>query len=103
MHSWAVVNKPIVLIVCFPWVSTTRGKQTVRKSITAALVLIFSIAIHAEQTSLAYAQQAAIKRTDLATTDQSTMDAGALWIADIPPGGATGIQRPGSSTSWRDR
>jgi quercetin dioxygenase-like cupin family protein len=64
----------------------------VRKSITAALVLIFSVAIHAEQTSLAYAQQATIKRTDLVTADQSTTGAGALWIADIPPGGATGRQ-----------
>ena len=42
------------------------------------------------QTSLAHAQQATIKRTDLAKADQSATDVGALWIADIPAGGATG-------------
>ena len=61
-----------------------------RKSNRAALLLIFSIALYAEQISSAHAQQATIKRTDIATADQSTTDAGALWIADIPPGGATG-------------
>jgi quercetin dioxygenase-like cupin family protein len=61
-----------------------------RKSITAALVLVFGIALYTEQTSQAHAQQATIKRTDLAKADQSATDAGALWIADIPPGGATG-------------
>ena len=60
------------------------------KSITAALVLVFGIALYTEQTSQAHAQQATIKRTDLAKADQSATDAGALWIADIPPGGATG-------------
>ena len=37
----------------------------------------------------ANAQQATIKRTDLATADHAT-DSGALWIADIGPGAATG-------------
>jgi quercetin dioxygenase-like cupin family protein len=58
--------------------------------IKSGLVLITSIVIHAGQASTAYAQQATIKRTDLATADQSAADVGALWVADIPPGGATG-------------
>ena len=61
-----------------------------RKSTTAAFVLIFGTAPYTGQTSLAHAQQATIKRTDLAKADQSATDAGALWIADIPAGGATG-------------
>ena len=61
-----------------------------RKPITAALVLISSIAIYTGRSCMAQAQQATIKRTDLATADQSATDAAALWIADIPPGGATG-------------
>ena len=60
------------------------------KSTTAALVLIFGTALYIGQPSLAHAQQATIKRTDLAKADQSATDAGALWIADIPAGGATG-------------
>jgi quercetin dioxygenase-like cupin family protein len=58
--------------------------------IMATLVLTFSVAITTEQTLPAQAQQATVKRTDLATADQSATDAGALWVADIPPGGATG-------------
>ena len=38
----------------------------------------------------ALAQSAPIKRTDVATADQSTTEVGSLWIADIPPGAATG-------------
>ena len=56
----------------------------------AALVLTFSIAIYTEQASPTHAQQATIKRTELAKADQATTDVGALWIADIPPGAATG-------------
>ena len=76
------------------------------KSTTAALVLIFGTALYIGQTSPAHAQQATIKRTDLAEADQSATDAGALWIADIPAGGATGRHtHPTSrlSMSWRDR
>ena len=47
---------------------------------TAALVLIFGTALYTGQTSLAHAQQATIKRTDLAKADQSATEAGALWI-----------------------
>ena len=47
-----------------------------RKSTTAAFVLIFGTALYTGQTSLAHAQQATIKRTDLAKADQSATDAG---------------------------
>jgi quercetin dioxygenase-like cupin family protein len=56
----------------------------------SALVLVFSVALYTEQASLTQAQQVTIKRTDLATADQSATEVGTLWIADIPPGGATG-------------
>ena len=59
------------------------------KSNTAALVLIFGTALYIGQTSPAHAQ-ATIKRTDLAKAEQSATDEGALWIAGIPAGGATG-------------
>lgn len=62
-----------------------------RKSIIlSGVVLTVSIAICAGRPSTAHAQQATIKRTDLAKADQSATDVGALWIADIPPGGDTG-------------
>jgi hypothetical protein len=64
---------------------------TMGKSTTAALALIFGTALYIGQPSLAHAQQATIKRTDLANADQSATEAGALWIGDIPPGAATGI------------
>ncbi len=38
----------------------------------------------------AYAQAGPIKRTDLATANQSPTENGALWIAELPPGSATG-------------
>jgi quercetin dioxygenase-like cupin family protein len=38
----------------------------------------------------AYAQQPAIKRTDLATANQSATDVGSMWIAEIAPGASTG-------------
>jgi quercetin dioxygenase-like cupin family protein len=38
----------------------------------------------------ACAQQPTIKRTDLATADQSATDTGAMWIAEVAPGGSTG-------------
>ena len=66
------------------------GEKAMQHVIMTALALTLSIAITAEQTPPAQAQQATIKRTDLATADQSATDAGALWVADIPPGGATG-------------
>jgi quercetin dioxygenase-like cupin family protein len=59
------------------------------KSTTAALVLMFGTALYIGQTSPAHAQ-ATIKRTDLAKADQSATEDGALWIADIPAGSATG-------------
>jgi hypothetical protein len=65
--------------------------------IMTALALTLGIAITAEQTPPAQAQQATIKRTDLATADQSATDAGALWVADIPPGGATGRHTPSNA------
>ena len=66
------------------------GEKAMQHVIMTALALTLSIAITAEQTPPAQAQQATIKRTDLAKADQSATDAGALWIADIPAGGATG-------------
>jgi quercetin dioxygenase-like cupin family protein len=38
----------------------------------------------------ACAQQSAIKRTVLATADQSATDSGAMWVAEIAPGASTG-------------
>ena len=49
------------------------------KSTTAALVLIFGTALYTGQTSLAHAQQATIKRTDLAKADQSATDTGVYY------------------------
>jgi hypothetical protein len=67
------------------------GREAMRNSIIlSGLVLTVSIAIYGGQPSTAYAQQATIKRTDLARADQSATDVGVLWIAEIPPGGATG-------------
>jgi quercetin dioxygenase-like cupin family protein len=61
-----------------------------QKYIIRMLALLCSVAIYAVQAYPAHAQQAPIKRTDLVTADQSATEVGALWIADIPPGGATG-------------
>lgn len=64
-----------------------------------ALLLPTLSAICIAGTLSAHAQQATIKRTDLTTADHGT-DSGALWVADIAPGAATGailIQHRGSS------
>ena len=66
------------------------GANTMRNVIMAAFLPMLGVAITTQQTLPAQAQQATIKRTDLATADQSATEAGALWVADIPPGGATG-------------
>jgi quercetin dioxygenase-like cupin family protein len=53
------------------------------------LALIFGV-IEMGTPGSAYSQQASITRTDLATADQSATEVGAMWVADIPPGSATG-------------
>ena len=55
-----------------------------------AIVITVLAGIFVSQTFNAYAQQPTIKRTDIATADQSGTDGGQLWVADIPPGAATG-------------
>src|SRR3954452_2086389 len=59
--------------------------RTIVKTVIPILAGIFVC-----QDFSAYAQQPPIKRTDLATADQSGTDSGQLWVADIPPGAATG-------------
>ena len=41
-------------------------------------------------TNAVFAQAGPIKRTDLATANHSPTETGALWIAELPPGSATG-------------
>jgi quercetin dioxygenase-like cupin family protein len=54
-----------------------------------SIILILCLSIY--DSVLAQPQQTTIKRTDLVTAEQSAADVGALWIADIPPGSATGL------------
>lgn len=58
--------------------------------ITFVLSLTFGVGLYTGVANYAYGQQTPIKRTDLATADQSAAEVGALWVADIPPGAATG-------------
>lgn len=60
------------------------------KPIIASFLVLMAGVMAAVGSSTAYTQQPAIKRTDLATADQSGTDAGSLWIAEIAPGAATG-------------
>jgi quercetin dioxygenase-like cupin family protein len=62
-----------------------------QKSITtSAAALIMGGIISFAASWSACAQQPTIKRTDLATADQSATDAGAMWAAEIAPGASTG-------------
>ena len=58
--------------------------------IVASFLMLIAGVMAALDSGTAYSQQPAIKRTDLATADQSATDAGSLWIAEIAPGAATG-------------
>jgi quercetin dioxygenase-like cupin family protein len=60
-----------------------------QKSISAAALMIGGIISFTASWS-ACAQQPTIKRTDLATADQSATEAGAMWVGEIAPGGSTG-------------
>lgn len=59
-------------------------------NMVARALIVIVATCSSEHASPAHAQQAPIKRTELATADQSATEVGALWVADIPPGGATG-------------
>src|SRR5215831_16426730 len=62
-----------------------------RKSFVASVPALSIVAIiYVGNIGCAQGQQASIKRTDIATADQSATEVGALWVADLPPGSATG-------------
>jgi len=65
------------------------GVMAKSRTILAIAITILA-GIFVSQNFNAYAQQPTIKRTDIATADQSGTDGGQLWVADIPPGAATG-------------
>jgi len=58
--------------------------------VVASFLMLIAGVMAALDSGTAYSQQPALKRTDLATADQSATDAGSLWIAEIAPGAATG-------------
>jgi len=57
---------------------------------TLAAALMGGIIISFAASWNACAQQPTIKRTDLATADQSATDVGTMWVGEIAPGGSTG-------------
>src|SRR3954469_2844474 len=62
-----------------------------QRSVTTSIVaLMMGSIISFSYSWTAHAQQPTIKRTDLATADQSATDVGAMWVAEISPGGSTG-------------
>ena len=61
-----------------------------KSSTTSAAAFIMGGIISFAASWSACAQQPTIKRTDLATADQSATDAAAMWVAEIAPGGSTG-------------
>jgi len=65
-------------------------RKVIQKSFTTSAAAVIAGWMISSVSWSACAQQSAIKRTDLATADQSATDAGAMWVAEIAPGASTG-------------